>query len=187
MIGEVLRRKWYIDLLASLVEPGPVKALEIWRDLEADYPPLLAANPTADESAWRRVANGFTATLSDRSLAHRVSASQIGTALLVNTKVRDRLREEREAALLNAALFRYRQREGKDPETIAEILPEGVRKTTSEGPWDWRSDPDVAHRWIERGLLADIRAKEAESFKAMGKLLEGMGVIEEGTITEEDE
>ena len=91
MIGEVLRRKWYIDLLASLVEPGPVKALEIWRDLEADYPPLLAANPTADESAWRRVANGFTATLSDRSLAHRVSASQIGTALLVNTKVTNRI------------------------------------------------------------------------------------------------
>ena len=52
---------------------------------------------------------------------------------------------------LNIALNRHRAAGGREPDTIAELLPEGTPSTTWLGPWSWWSHPDVEASWIGAG------------------------------------
>jgi hypothetical protein len=160
-------------------EPGLAHAVACWERLRIRFPALREQHPAGDDPAFRAVASEITEGCDTPT--EQVVTQTLAQHLLELLRHRDRLRELREMALLNVALFRYRQLSGSNPTALAEILPDGVRAETTRGPWEWQRAPQSSWPWISRGSQPEGLVSSRKQIEAM--LEEALSLLKEATPT----
>lgn len=168
---------WHEEFVYSVLEPGRGEALDAWRRLREQYPVWRETWPGEDDSSFRKAMDGIAWTMEGSTIAWQMFAGGIQSTLRLNLNMRGHAEEPHEMLQLNIALFRYRQKEGRDPESIKAIRPAGIRQTTSLGVWDWREHESAPRRWIDRGTLADEAMREAQFRQAAGKFIESTDLL----------
>jgi len=158
-------RRWDQRALIELLRPRPAEAWDTWTWLRKSYPALVARWPGENLSALRNVTDTLKRSVAGRSSSDRLAVACLTEILDARLRVAGAHIEHGEVLAMNIALFRFREKHGRDPETIEEIRPATVRVQTDEGAWHWWSEGDSGPRWVDRGTREERQAKDDEAMK----------------------